>query len=141
MADYTTNDFEIIRLDPVDRTNYDFDLLPFDVNQNQQFYTAKQNLEIFRDTKEIKNMFKSPEAFSTGLILIFTILIAIIVLIVFILILIYYLIGSSESSIKISSLISIMFYSIVLLLLLLLIYIIIIKIKKKIYTTSYSVVY
>ena len=66
MAKYTANDPDILYLDKYDRINYNFDLLKYDVDKNQEAHIGAKSAMYFTDSNKIGEMFKSPRKFTIG---------------------------------------------------------------------------
>lgn len=85
MAKYTNNDPDIKYLDLYDQTNYNFELLKYDVDSRQEARTGVTSVGFLFDMKKLKDMFKSPTNFKLGFITLITILLVIVIAIFIIL--------------------------------------------------------
>lgn len=121
MAKYTKDDPDIQYLDAYDQNNYNFELLKYNVDSNQGPYNASQSAGSIKNMN-IKEIFKSPTTFKTGMLLIFSFILLILLIIFFIIYIILYIKGGSENEIKLSIMRRTIIYGIIIILILFLLY-------------------
>ena len=134
MAKYTANDPDITYLDNGDRVNYNFDLLKFDVDKNQDAHIASQSVSLLTDSNKIGEMFSSPKKFTLALLTLATLFLMISLFIYLVVLFILRMVGGPENEMRVDILKSMLYYFIAALIVIIILYIIINKIVLE--TTS-----
>ena len=68
MSRYTSDDPEVSYLNPEDRTNYEFDLLKYNVEENLEFTEGKNSLAFFSSPEKIVKQIKNPRQLSATIV-------------------------------------------------------------------------
>lgn len=63
---YTKDDIDVVYLSPANKTNYYFDMMNHNVNENLTVYSSLKGLEYFKNPNKISEMFTSFKAFTIG---------------------------------------------------------------------------
>lgn len=86
-AKYTRNDYEVKKLKPVDKINYDFYLINYDVDANQEVANGLNALKTSKKTSTLLGMLSNPKQIHVFI----TAVILLVLVISLILMLVYYL--------------------------------------------------
>ena len=89
MAKYTADDPDIKYLDKYDQINYNFEMLKYDVDKNQEVHIGAASAKFIADPAKIGDMFKSPLKFTVGIfaILCYVMFVVLVIFLVFLLVL------------------------------------------------------
>lgn len=137
MAKYTYDDAEIQNLDTYDFVNYNFDLIKFDVDKNQEANAGLKSLQIVGDLSKVGDMFKSPMNFTMGIFALSVGLMTILLIIYCIVMLVLKIIGGPENDLRLEVLFKMFIYFLSALIVLVILYVFISKIVAKTTATYY----
>jgi hypothetical protein len=102
MAKYTKDDPDIQNLDPDDRVNYEFEMLKYNVDANQEVYIGAQSVNYLRNPNQIAKMFSSPVKFTVGLFALLCYILIVVILIFVAVLLILKMFSGSENKLRAS---------------------------------------
>jgi hypothetical protein len=122
MAKYTNDDPDIQYLDSYDRNNYNFELLKFDVDKNQEAYLAKNSAKLITNPNLIGELFKSPTQFTVGLFALIVFILTVIIIIYLIIFIVLYILGGSDNEIRMEIMKKTMYYALISMIILVVIY-------------------
>jgi flagellar biosynthesis/type III secretory pathway M-ring protein FliF/YscJ len=122
MAKYTRDDPDIQYLDAYDKNDYNFELIKYDVDKNQDAYIAKTSVKFITNPSLIGDLFKGPKEFTVGIFAIVVFILIVIIIIFIIIFIILKILGGSENEIRREIMKKIMYYSIICMLFLVLLY-------------------
>lgn len=122
MAKYTRDDPDIQYLDSYDQNNYNFELLKFDVDKNQEAHLAKKSVKFITNPSLIGELFKSPTQFTIGLFALIVFILTVIIIIYLIIFIILKIIGGSDNEIRMEIMKKIMYYALICMIILCLLY-------------------
>ena len=97
MAKYTNDDTDVKYLDVHDNFAYNFELLKYDVDRNQEVRQGTQSITLLSNPELIGKMFQSPRDFSTAIIAISTLIAVILIVICIVIYIVLYIKGGSEN--------------------------------------------
>ena len=127
MAKYTASDPDIEYLDKYDRINYNFDLLKFDVDKNQEPHIGAKSVTLLTDPSKIGEMFKSPVKFTVGLFALVVFVLTVVLIIYLVVMLILKIVGGPENDMRLAILKEMFIYFISALIVLVILYVFINK--------------
>ena len=137
MAKYTASDPDIEYLDKYDRINYNFDLLKFDVDKNQEPHIGAKSVTLLTDPSKIGEMFKSPVKFTVGLFALVVFVLTVVLIIYLVVMLILKIVGGPENDMRLAILKEMFIYFISALIVLVILYVFINKIVTETTATGF----
>ena len=139
MAKYTNEDTDVLYLDPYDRVAYNFEMLKYDVDQNQELRHGAQSITLLSNPELIGKMFKSPQQFAIAVLAIATFIVGVLIVVCIIIYIVLYIKGGSENEARKEALSKIFLYIIVVMLILVFMYWFFNKIMKHSIETGYKI--
>lgn len=137
MAKYTADDPDVEYLDNNDRINYNFDLLKFDVDKNQEPYIGAKSVTLLTDPNKIGEMFKSPIKFTVGIFALVVFIMTVVLIIYLIVMLILKIVGGPENDMRLAILKQMFIYFISAMIVLVILYVFINKIVTDTTSTGF----
>lgn len=102
MSKYTKDDPDVKELTSDDRIFYDFELLKYNVDANQEAYVGAQSVQYLRNPNKMADMFKSPLKFTVGLFALICYVLIVVILIFIVVMIILSMVGGSENKIRVT---------------------------------------